>query len=161
MLIKIALTIAVLLVLGYILYRWYKNRENFDAPTTKQPDLNIKPLLYDKFTGTVMSGSEFIGLPSEIIPAWGATPIKNYGRVDGLDDGAHGNFSMDFNMCSKSCCSKQFPPGFATDHDVMVCNSKDKFVGSQYTCNNSWQDSGCLCMTEDQRNFLAKRGNNA
>lgn len=69
--------------------------------------------------------------------------------------------SLSNAMCSKSCCSPQYPLPFSLPTDKMVCNSGEKYVSSGITCNNGWQDTGCLCMTEDQANFLATRGKNA
>jgi len=37
---------------------------------------------------------------------------------------------------------------------------KGEFVPSPYSCNNAWQDSGCVCMTKNQKDFLASRGGN-
>jgi hypothetical protein len=45
--------------------------------------------------------------------------------------------------------------------DSTVCGSKDEFIPTNYSCNNAWQDSGCVCMTKKQSNFLGNRGNNA
>jgi hypothetical protein len=72
----------------------------------------------------------------------------------------NGNATLTFNMCSKSCCSSQYPPAIDMPVDPLVCNSKQKFVSSNYTCNNGIQDTGCVCMTEDQAELLARRGYN-
>ncbi len=84
-----------------------------------------------------------------------------YGETDILDDGGKGNFGLNFNMCSKACCSQQYPPPFSITPDDFVLRSGQEFVPSSYTCNNGWQDSGCLCMTKDQALFLNRRGGNA
>jgi len=80
------------------------------------------------------------------VPAWGGAQDKSIG--------------LGSNMCSKSCCSQTYPPPFVVPKDPLVCASGDKFVPTSYSCNNGWQDSGCLCMTEEQAMFLSKRGNN-
>ena len=59
-----------------------------------------------------------------------------------LDDGAGGDMSIQHNLCSKSCCSAQWPVPFKQKMDPYVCNNKDQFVPSQIMCNNSFQDSG-------------------
>jgi len=69
---------------------------------------------------------------------------------------------MDFslNMCSPNCCNKQFHPPFALAGDFYPYDD-DKYVSSSYACNNSFQNSGCLCMTKNQSEFLGSRGLNA
>jgi hypothetical protein len=127
--------------------------ENF-GNTIKQND-TIKPLIYEPEIHLMTSASNMIGLPSEIIPAW-----TEYTTNNGDLNTDMGNAGLGFNLCSKSCCSPQYPPPFALPLDKLTCNSKDKFVGSSYTCNNSFQDSGCLCMTQEQSDFIASRGRN-
>ena len=85
----------------------------------------------------------------------------NYGKMDILDDGANGNAGLNFNMCSPSCCSPQYPPSFPMPVDPMICMSGQDFVPSPYTCKNDLQNSGCLCMTKDQSDLLYSRGGNA
>jgi hypothetical protein len=154
----------VLIVLGIVfvvLIASYAKKYSENFTTTNSPeiqdinqnDVPIKPLIYDRHTGLATSASQFIGLPDEIIPPWGSTIGKN--ENDNLLMG------LDNNMCSKSCCSQQYPPPFAMETDELVCKNKDKFVSSNYTCNNAWQDVGCVCMTDNQRNFLAHRGGNS
>lgn len=91
-------------------------------------------------------------------------PIKinnaSYGDNYFIDIGEIGN-SLTNAMCSKSCCSPQYPVPFSLPTDKMVCDSNEKYVPSGITCNNGWQDTGCLCMTEEQSIFLATRGQNA
>lgn len=77
-----------------------------------------------------------------------------------LDDGAGGEMSVINNLCSKSCCSEQWPLSFKMKHDPYVCQNKDKFVPSNMFCNNSFQDAGCLCLGRNQSKFLMTRGNN-
>lgn len=77
-----------------------------------------------------------------------------------LDDGSGGKMSIQHNLCSKSCCSEQYPTPFKLKYDGNVCANKNKYVPSQIMCNNAYQDSGCLCMTKDQAKFLNNRGGN-
>jgi len=72
-----------------------------------------------------------------------------------------GDNSLTFNMCSKSCCSEQWPVPFKMPVDKMLCNSKDKFIPTDYMCNNGWQDGGCLCLKKEQGDFINSRGNNS
>lgn len=59
-----------------------------------------------------------------------------------LDDGAAGEMSVQHNLCSKSCCSAQWPVPFKQRMDPYVCGNKDQFVPSNLMCNNTFQDSG-------------------
>lgn len=61
-----------------------------------------------------------------------------------LDDGAGGEMEIQHNLCSKSCCSAQWPTPFKQKFDPYVCGSKGDFVPSQIFCNNSFQDSGLI-----------------
>ena len=146
---KIILFLVVLVLLVW----WYtaSSKEHFKADEYKQSSEGTKPQLYDRRTGVITAASEFIGLPAEIMPAWGTGDSDMKESLDGF-------MGLQNNMCSKSCCSAQYPPPFALEKDEFVCKNKDKFVENNYKCNNAWQDSGCLCMTEKQRDFLANRG---
>lgn len=79
-----------------------------------------------------------------------------------LDDGAGGEMEIQHNLCSKSCCSAQWPTPFKQKFDPYVCGAKNsgEFIPSQIFCNNSFQDSGCLCLTKKQGQFLYNRGGN-
>ena len=65
-----------------------------------------------------------------------------------LDDGAGGEVSIQHNLCSKSCCSEQWPTPFKQKYDPYVCGATGKdgktplYSRSNYYCNNSFQDSG-------------------
>ena len=96
---------------------------------------------------------------AEAMP-WSAN-TNDYGEMDILDDGNNGNSGLQFNMCSKSCCSPQYPPPFPLPVDTMVCMSGQEFVPSSYTCRNEMQNAGCVCMTKEQSEFLGSRGGNA
>lgn len=146
------LIVAAIILIAFVVYPTL-TKEGFEE--MKQKDVTIKPLLYEKETGIITAGSEFAGVPEEIMLAWGEED------KDGLYDGEHGSLGLHYNMCSKSCCSAQYPPAFGTEYDAMVCKNKDKFVPNSYKCNNAWQDSGCVCMTHKQREFLLNRGGNA
>jgi len=131
-----------------------------DATEYKQDEIPTPVMLYDRHTGVVTAASEFVGLPNKIEPAEGSQLVSNYGRVDRLDDGYNGEMGLNYNMCSKSCCSQQYPPPFALEEDVMVEKMKDKFVPNNYTCNNAWNNTGCVCMTKNQRDYIEGRGGN-
>ena len=111
--------------------------------------------------GTIMSGQDFIGTNIKIADndesGQYLMPNNNYT----LDDGKDGAFLLHNNMCSKSCCSEQYPVPFKLQYDKYVCQNKNELVPSSYTCNNSMQDSGCLCLTKTQGSFIYNRGGNA
>ena len=59
-------------------------------------------------------------------------------------------------MCSPACCHPQYPPPFRVyDNEVDA-----DYIKTGTTCNNSWQSTGCLCMTKDYQKYLESRGNN-
>ncbi len=85
--------------------------------------------------------------------------IKNYGIFDSPI--YNGFYGLNHSPCSKSCCSLQYPTPFLITSDNFMCKSNEKYVSSNYTCQNSYQDRGCLCMTKKQKKMLETRGNNA
>jgi hypothetical protein len=99
-----------------------------------------------------------VGLNQFVEPPWsnevGPKGAK-YGDIDALPPVDKG---LNYNLCSKSCCSQQWPVPFDLKPDPLVEKGAKDFVPSSYMCNNAWQDSGCLCMTKDQSQFLANRG---
>ena len=165
--IKKVLMCVILVIVAYLLFRYFVGaNEGFGSlDTTKMvspSNINdglIHPLLYEPELSAVISGSNFIGLPDTVIPPW-AVNKNGYGESDTLD-GDLGNAGLEFNLCSKSCCSAQYPNGIESKPDAFVCGSPDKFVPTTYTCNNAYEDSGCVCMTQKQMDFLNRRGGNA
>ncbi len=167
-------TIIVILLIILVVVLFSKIVDGFDSVSppavvrvnnteTKYGNVSIPSRVYDRKTGIVSDAAQFVTLPEEIIPAWGLEQddsLNNYGLVDKLDDGNNGLMGLNYNMCSKSCCSKQYPTPFTQDVDVVADSMSDKFTPSQYTCNNAWQNTGCVCMTKNQKSFLASRGNN-
>lgn len=83
-----------------------------------------------------------------------------YGNNYFIPDGGNGTLGLTSNLCSKSCCFPQYPLPFEMPVDPLLCNSEEEFVPSSYTCNNGIQDTGCLCMTKEQSQFLGRRGGN-
>jgi len=168
------LVIVVVVVVVYFIYKQTENLESTngvvitnkpnnkdDATELKQSDPQHSPVLYDRKTGVVTAASEFVGLPDEILPAWGSESVANYGKVDPLDDGYNGAMGLNYNMCSKSCCGPQYPPPFKLEEDAMVEKMKDQFVPNNYACNNAWNNTGCVCMTKKQHEYIGSRGGNA
>lgn len=121
-----------------------------------EKELVIEPPNLNPDTRTIMASEGFIP-QKEIIPAWGK---NNYGAIDDLDDGAGGNMGLHYNLCSPSCCSSQYPTPHKLAKDPLVCGREGEFVPSSITCQNSWQNSGCACLTKKQASFLTNRGGN-
>lgn len=164
------LALVVLLIVAYYLIAANK-KENFnseESPTIvplevrqSEQEIPIGSPYVNNDVRSRMSGSGFIP-QKDVIPAWGMNVDTNkYGIVDGLDDGEGGSLGLNYNLCSKSCCSEQWPTPFKLPYDKFICGNKDKFMPSPYMCNNAWQDSGCVCLTKKQSNFLTERGTNA
>ena len=135
-------------------------QEHFDnegmPQEAKAEDKNL-PYVNPK-TGSLMDGPGFERGDVEGVAQESMSTIpSNYYF---LDDGNGGNDSIQHNLCSKSCCSAQWPTPFKQKYDSYVCQNKDQFVPSQIMCNNSFQDSGCLCLTKKQSQNLYMRGGN-
>lgn len=150
---KIKYGLLAFIVLIIVYYLISVPKESFESSENNEVQV---PALYNRETGQIVSGSEFLGVPDEVATAWGAS----YGTNEKLDDGNNGIYGLNYAMCSKSCCSTQYPPPFPLDKDVVIDKIKSEFVPSSYNCNNAWQDSGCVCMTKNQKDFLSSRGGN-
>jgi len=159
---KYIIAIYILLII-LIVWGIYRAKESFDPDMKyelKQSDLPITPKYIEPELKMVTDASDFAGMPDKIYPPWG-NAVVNYGPVDLLDKGDNEDAGLGFNFCSKSCCAPQYPPPFVLPDDDLVKKSKNKYVNTSYACNNAWQDSGCVCMTDKQGKFLASRGGNS
>lgn len=132
-------------------------KESFDNKNISMPASVQKPDV-DPSVGSLVTGPGFETTDYARIyqPAGSSIPSNYYF----LDDGDGGDMSIQYNLCSKSCCSPQWPTPFKLKYDPYVCANKDKFVPSRIFCNNSFQDAGCLCLTKDQARFIYNRGGN-
>jgi hypothetical protein len=160
--VKLIIDVIIVIVIYHIIRKLCK-LETFDPNMQyemKQEDIGESPQFVEPELKVATSASEFVGMPDKIYPAWGSRTV-NYGPVDIVDDGKNGDLGLNFNLCSKSCCTPQWAPPFTLPDDDLVKNSKNKYVNTSYACNNAWQDSGCLCMTKEQGAFLGSRGGNA
>lgn len=163
------LKIVLVIVLAYITYFWVINprvtsssaTESFAAEEAEMPAMEqVAPE-----TQTVSSGPAMVPHDDQdVAMAPVSDEILGVEEVPDnyylLDDGANGMMSVRNNLCSQSCCSDQYPTSFKLRRDENVYANKGNFVPSSYVCNNAYQDSGCLCMTKEQSNFLATRGGN-
>lgn len=123
-------------------------------------EIPIKPAYVDADVRSLMSGSGFIP-PHDVIPAWGMNVDSKVGIVDGLDDGAGGSLGLHYSLTSPACCADQWPVPFKLPYDKFVCENKYKFALNPHVGNNSWQNSGCVCMPKKTHEFLVNRGGNA
>jgi hypothetical protein len=176
--------LALLLYVGPMIMSWFSKeeqsnseseseevspeiKEQFESETTSENDAppaealaqKIKGPYVDAQVGTIIDGPGFEkGEVSDLYKESDSNSIpSNYYF---LDDGAGGEMSIQHNLCSKSCCSEQWPTPFKRKYDPYVCQNKDKFVASNLFCTNSFQDSGCLCLTKKQSQFIYNRGAN-
>ena len=136
------------------------------ADSLHQPALCPTNTHVDKAKCIVTSGSEFVGIPHTIYEANGGDSKSDYTNADINNTSANG---LGYNKISRGtrCGSVQYPPPFkiTTKEDDDRMNEEDldgtKYVSSGYTAFNGLSDSGNVCLTEDQRNFIAGRGGNA
>ena len=118
---------------------------------------NFESLIYDNVTGTIMSGSQFmentgIVTPPWVAPAWNpdAYGPSSKGELNPAD--YENDPRMLYNKCSLSCCTPQYPTPFQGSVDPSVCdkNGNNKYLASDYICQNNTGGAGCLCMTQKQ-----------
>ena len=138
------IVIAMIVILLLIYWLTSSFIDNFESTTMEVPDIQ-------KTDVPILS-------PENIIPAENSDYSPDH--LYFLDDGAEGRMSIHHNLCSKSCCSEQYPLPFKLPEDPYVMANKDKFVPSNYFCSNNAQDSGCLCLSKEQDDFLYDRGGN-
>jgi len=112
----------------------------------EQDRLVIPPLVTEEDKGLIMSGYDFEGMPEYIYPAWGSDPVSTKNIKE-------------HSYCSKSCCSPQYPVGFDVGKDGPITGN-NKYLQSNLSCHNDWQDTGCLCMTNEMGKLWADRGGN-
>lgn len=151
---KEALTMFVLVVVAVVVFVWFVFPQ-------------VKAMTGEHFNGSEEHAMEEVPVPQEgqqemveeeqspyVNPATGMMmdgPGFERGEVEGapetptsvpsnyyfLDDGAGGEMSIQHNLCSKSCCSSQWPTPFKQKYDPYVCNNKSDFVPSRMFCQNT------------------------
>jgi hypothetical protein len=145
-----------------------ENLENVRAVNATLPrsagSVSHNPRMYQQAISEQVIDDNFIPLPQNADYPWAKNGgVHPYGETDILDDGSMGNMGLNFNMCSKSCCSTNsvWPAPHSMTPDDFVLMSDKEFVPSSYSCSNSYQDAGCICLTKDQSRFMRSRGNNS
>jgi hypothetical protein len=160
--------------------------EKKDAPAQEKPKAleldaskppqGMVPAYVDPNTGSIMDGTQFLDYPynndvrnliepkglvpqMDVIGPFAPIVDSKLGVPTDLDDGAGGSLGLHYNLCSPSCCAKQWPTTVGKLKDDVV-GENHNFVNSPYTCNNAWQNAGCLCMNKPQADFLYHRGGN-
>ena len=134
--------------------RYYENLHNIDANDIAD-FASFDPKYSQSGLHADVKQHGFMGLPDKVEYPWS----ENYGKIDDLA-GQKLN-DLNFGLCSKSCCAPQYPVPFSMEPDKFVDQSGKKYTYSgNLTCNNSWQNTGCLCLTEKDSKLLSSRGNN-
>jgi len=118
---------------------------------------NFESLIYDNVTGAIMTGSQFmentgIVAPPWVAPAWNPDAYGPSSKSELNPSDYENDPRMLYNKCSLSCCSPQYPTPFQGSADPFVCdkNGKNKYLASDYICQNNTGGTGCLCMTQKQ-----------
>lgn len=133
------------------------NASNDGLATPMGNKKNYESVIFDNVTGTIMTGSQFMdstGLitPPWVAPAWDPEALgpSSKGTVNPSD--YEDDPRMLYNKCSLSCCSPQYPTPFQGSTDPFVCgkDGDNKYLSSNYTCQNNTGGTGCLCMTQKQ-----------
>jgi len=130
---------------------------SYEAFSINYKDELMETPYFDKQTGTLMAGSEFIGSqikPNEGQDAYRGSFEDNYF----LDDGANGTDTLLFNVFSSNCCAPQYPTSFELKDDGVL--DTETYVMSPYTGKNDWGNSSCVCMTQTQRRNIENRYGN-
>lgn len=125
--------------------------------TPRGPNKNYESLIFDDVTRSIMTGSQFMentGLvtPPWVAPAWDPDAYGPSSKAE-IDPADYDNDPrMLYNKCSLSCCSPQYPTPFQGDADPFVCDKdgNNKYLASNYICQNNTGGTGCLCMTPKQ-----------
>ena len=143
------LVVTAVVIIVWIIYPIWSDCEPFDGQTPQ-------PLVYEADKKLATTASEFVGLPDVILPPWGETNDK-YGAADMIG----GTMGIENPICSRACCAPQWPTPFDVPVDAITQSIKEPLIGTSYACNNSWQNSGCMCLTQKQSDHLLSRGGNA
>ncbi len=170
----ICLLFVIVLIYGFLHICCKNNNrqlENYDSinnqlnPNYKETENDFKDMTDPNDNNIMMTGSTFE--PNDLAGQFRESPTTEPLPVNNtppgsylLDDGNNGKTGIHFNMCSKQCCSAQYPIPFPLKKEVELDKLND-LAPTNYFCNNAWQNSGCLCASKDQVKFMEDRGGNA
>ena len=83
--------------------------------------------------------------------------MKDANMIEEQFDNLNMNY-LDQNICSRQCCKfTQWPIPFNTK-DPNSNIDTDKYIGSNFMCNNGQTGGGCVCYTKENNNYLANHG---
>lgn len=156
---ELIIVILVILLIALAIYHFSSRIGPSPTEPFQSPPCNQRGDYIHEESGLLMDGPSFDH--EKIIGVSANTRASIPADYYWLDDGAGSTLGLHHNLCSKSCCSDQWPVPFKLKDDPLVCNNKHMFVKSPYMCNNPYQDSGCLCLTTTQAENLYSRGANA
>lgn len=149
-------TVLLIIVVCVFLFFFFSNKEGMTNTTSHYHPQSFQPRIAEQ-----VRADGFIELNQTGEFPWSQN-VGEYGAQAGEIDALEPiDESLSFNLCSKNCCSAQWPVPFSMQPDDFVLRSGEEFVPTSYKCNNGFQDSGCVCMTKKQSLFLNNRGNNA
>jgi hypothetical protein len=133
------------------------DESNNGSVNQQGPSKNYESLIFDNVTGTVMTGSQFMDntgiiAPPWVAPAWNPDVEGPSSKGTINPDDYENDPRMLYNKCSLSCCSPQYPTPFQGSADPLTCDKdgNNKYLSSNYTCQNNTGGTGCLCMTQKQ-----------
>ena len=160
----------LLLIIGFIIFFYMfimPYFENKHINPTINPTTNPSNIIIEPSTNSNTNINPTTN-PSNIIIEPSSNPTTNIEKLDNIFDSFNEieNFDdtkidmndnsyipkIDMNKCDKSCCRhSQWMPSY------MTLNPDKKYIGSNYSCNRG-EGSGCLCVTQNDLDFLTKRG---
>ena len=119
-------------------------------------NINIKPQYENTYTNSIMAGMG--NIPENALPhAWNNDSFNGYINSNifapwNSDNNEINNDGLGLNNlpCSPSCCLPRYPE----------TNKSNNFVPNSQFCNNSLQNAGCACITQQQATLLHNRGGN-
>lgn len=79
--------------------------------------------------------------------------IFNYNNIEKLNNTNSEIIKLDTNICSKNCCNfTQWLPEHMKNK-----NLNSNYLPSNYSCNFG-SNSGCVCVTKDDKEFIENHG---
>lgn len=88
-----------------------------------------------------------------------AENFGNYNNFEIVNDKTIPVAKIDKNVCSKQCCKFEvWQPPFVIKNPNVDSKFMDKFIGTNLSCGNGPESGGCVCMTKNDFNYIANRG---